>query len=158
MLYFPLYFNLYPYLYFFKFNNIRRTNNKNTMNCPQCKDHLENSEDYAFSRLSAEIAGEADSYAIKMITLQSNKGFNEDKPNKLDLYMMYYRIEYTRLNNLKKSKYIDEYFNVISPKYSGNPDLCLKCTVPDSYDFNKDVRFCFHAQSDDEGCSNCSKN
>ena len=152
MLMLPLYYYiLFPWL---KFNNIRRTKNNNTMDCPQCpkcKDFLENSEKYAFSRLSPEIAVEADSYAIKM-TEEAAKS----APNTIDLYMMYYRIEYVRLQQLKKNKYIDAYLDTISSKYSGNPDLCPICKIPDSYDFNKTVSFCFHLPSTGEGCPNCS--
>ena len=157
MLLLPLfYYSLFPVL---KYNNIRRTRIKNAMDCldcldcldcPQCKDFKENSAQYAFNRLSAEIALEADSYAIKMTEAASYP-----TPDKIDLYMMYYRIEYTRLHALRKGKYVDEYQQTISSKYSGNPDLCAKCKIPDSYDFNKTVSFCFHLPSNGESCPNC---
>jgi len=143
------YYILFPWL---KINNIRRTKIKRAMNCPQCKDFLDNSERYAFSRLSPEIAVEADSYAIKMTEDATN---TEARP--IDLYMMYYRIEYTRLQTLKKEKYVDIYLQTISSKYSGNPNLCANCKIPDSYDFNNEVSFCFHLESEDDSCSNCQR-
>jgi len=143
---------LLPFYYYLLFPciNIRRTKNKKAMDrsrCPQCKDFTENSEAYAFSRLSPEIAMEADSYAVKMTDAAI--------ANKIDLYMMYYRIEYTRLHQLRKEKYLDAYQNTISLKYSGDPGLCTICKIPGSYDFNKEASFCFHSEED--GCSNCSK-
>jgi hypothetical protein len=152
MIIFPaIYYFLAPNL-FFKFNNIRRTTNKRSMSCPQCKDHTENSDTYAFNKASAAIAKEADTYAIDK--LSSN---TKPRPNDIDLYMMYYRIEYTRLLPIYKQKYIAEYATIIASKYASSKDLCHICknTTEPNY-FNQEVSFCFHEIEYDPNCVNCA--
>ena len=123
------------------------------MSCPQCKDHAENSETYAFNKASESVSKEADKYAIDKLAKTPTP-----RPNELDLYMMYYRIEYTRLLQTQKQQYITEYLHIIASKYTNSEDLCHTCASKgkniDSY-FNQDVSFCFHEIDYDPKCANC---
>lgn len=120
------------------------------MNCPQCKDHEENSETYAFNRLSPEAATAADKYAIEQL-LKVPK----PRPTDLDLYMMYYRIEYERISSSEKHKYLSEYAQLICTKYKDCSDLCAKCKEPKIDYFNDKISFCFHEIPYDPKCENC---
>lgn len=147
-----IYYFLIPSLYYFKFNSIRRTTNKRSMSCPQCKDHSENSETYAFYKCSESVSKMAAKYAITKLD-----NTPKPRPNDIDLYMMYYRIEYERLLQTHKQQYITEYSNIIATKYTNSEDLCLTCknTTEPNY-FNCEVSFCFHEVDYDPKCMNCA--
>ena len=116
------------------------------MQCPQCTDFLTNSEKDALGRISPEISLLADKFAQEKAEVGE---FYIDK------YMMFYRIEYTRLYNKRKAAAISDYNQIISAKYIGNPFLCSGCKTDNHFDFNEDVNFCFHEVKFDENCTNC---
>lgn len=116
------------------------------MTCPQCADFLMNSEKYAIEKISGEISALADKFA------QSKSPCGDLY---IDHYMMNYRIEYTRLYNSMKADAVNEYNIFISTKHLGNPHLCVNCKTDNHFDFNKDVKFCFHITDFEPSCENC---
>lgn len=128
---------LYPY----KYSKAK----KRTMDCPQCKDFIENSEKYALDLISKEIAILADDYA-KSKALKSE--------NYLEYYMLHYRIEYTRLINERKSKAKESYDELLDKKYEGRPNLCIFCKKS-TFVFDEKAGFCFHEKH--KTCDNCNK-
>jgi len=115
---------------------------------------MENSETYAFNKLSAEISIEADKYAIDKLA-----SINTPRPPNIDLYMMYYRLEYERLFSSRKQLYITDYNKLISTKYTNTKDLCPLCCIVEESSipnyFNQKVSFCFHEVAFDPKCENC---
>jgi hypothetical protein len=116
------------------------------MNCPQCADFLTNSEKYAIEKISGEISSLADKFAQEKAPLGDLY---------IDHYMMYYRIEYTRLYNLRKAAVVNEYNALISSKHLGSSQLCVNCKTEYHYNFNEDVKFCFHITDFESNCENC---
>jgi hypothetical protein len=115
------------------------------MTCPQCADFLLNSEKYAIEKISAEISVLANNFAQEKAPLGDLY---------IDHYMMYYRMEYTRLYNSMKVAAVNKYNILISSKYLGSSNLCVNCKSEHHFDFNTDVKFCFHAS--DSTCENCT--
>jgi hypothetical protein len=115
--------------------------------CPQCADFLTNSEKYAIGKISGEISALADKFA------QVNSPLGDLY---IDHYMMYYRIEYTRLYNSMKPDAVSEYNTLIASKHSCNSLLCLNCRSEHHFNFNEIVKFCFHLSEFDADCENCA--
>jgi hypothetical protein len=116
------------------------------MTCPQCADFLLNSEKYAIEKISGEISALADKFA------QAHSLLGDQY---IDHYMMYYRIEYTRLYNYMKMDAVSEYNTLIASKHSCNPLLCVNCRSEHHFNFNEIVKFCFHITHFDAACENC---
>ena len=119
---------------------------RRTMTCPQCADFLMNSEKYAIEKISGEISVLADKFA------QANSPVGQLY---IDHYMMNYRIEYTRLYNSMKGATISEYNTLIANKHLGSQHLCRNCKTEHHFDFNNDVKFCFHITEFEPSCENC---
>jgi hypothetical protein len=119
------------------------------MSCPQCTDFFLNSEKYAVNKISGEISTEADNFARKMALGEQNQEIY------IDYYIMYYRIEYTRLFNSRKAEAVESYKSVILPIYLHNTLLCKKCNIENIYKFDDSAKFCFHKSTFDVNCDNC---
>jgi len=101
----------------------------------------------ALINLSAEISADADRFASEA----ANSVGLDEKIMWLDIYMMYYRIEYTRLYDARKV------FTVcVCHDYDSISDDTGTAGEDEKFNFDESAIFCFHEADYDPECLNCA--
>jgi len=85
--------------------------------CLICKDIDDHSYTYAHTKAHNDIQNIA---SMKAFSLCSCISADE----KLDYYMMFYRIEYTKLYNDSYKQYIEEFIQLTVEKFQNENDIC----------------------------------
>jgi len=101
------------------------------MSCPDCA--------------TEEIAQTASTYAKAQALKEENSTCSF-----IDLYMMYYRITYSRLYEAQTETCAHKVDPLTESDYEETTDSPWS-----KFDFNAKVQFCFHEAGYDEFCANC---
>jgi len=106
----------------------------------------------ALINLSAEISALAERFA----TESANSVGLDESVMWLDIYMMYYRIEYTRLYNERKVFVVCvcHDYGFISDD-TEEADRNADAEVEEKFNFDETAAFCFHEKPFDPDCVNC---
>lgn len=102
------------------------------MSCPDCA--------------TEEIAQKASIYAKAQALKEENSTCSF-----IELYMMYYRITYSRLYEEQTAKCPHK----IEPLTESDHEETTNTNPWSNFDFNAKVQFCFHEAGYDESCANC---